>query len=111
MFEKLEIGSHVIYTDKHFVDRTALVTAIWGQPDWRERVEGHIGADSKTPPDRTAIPCVNLVYVSGDKSKDDPYGRQLERDTSVVHASTQPAGGSCWRMPDEARPPMGTVEK
>lgn len=103
MFEKLEVGTQVIYTDKHFVDRVALVTAIWGAPDWREHcLDG---------PDQASVPCINLVYVSGDSSKDDPYGRQLERDTSVVHASTQPAGGFCWRMPEEPRPPMGTVEK
>jgi hypothetical protein len=103
MFEKLEIGSNVIYTDEHFVDHTALVTAIWGQEHWRTlcRENGPEGY----------VPCINLVYVSSDASKDDPYGRQIERQTSVVHASTQPAGGFCWRMPDEPRPPMGTVEK
>jgi hypothetical protein len=101
MFEKLEVGSHVLYTDTHFADHVALVTAIWGSPDWRE----HCLAEP------TNVPCINLVYVSGDSAKDDPYGRQLERATSVVHASSQPAGGSCWRMPEEPRPPMGTVEK
>ncbi|NIO74768.1 MAG: hypothetical protein GTN69_02480 [Armatimonadetes bacterium] len=103
MFEKLEVGSQVIYTDKHFVDRVALVTAIWGSPDWRDHCPDAMG--------QMHVPCINLVYVSGDSAKDDPYGRQLERDTSVVHASSQPAGGSCWRMADEPRPPMGVVEK
>lgn len=102
MFEQLEIGSQVVYTDKHFVDRVALVTAIWGSPNWREHC---------IEPGQANVPCINLVYVSGDPTKDDPYGRQLERSTSVVHASSHPAGGSCWRMPEEPRPPMGVVEK
>ena len=103
MFENLEVGINVIYTDEHFVDHAALVTAVWGSPDWREHCQLHTG--------KPAVPCVNLVYVSGDKAKDDPYGRQIERNTSVVHASSQPAGGLCWRMPEEARPEMGVVEK
>lgn len=102
MFEKLEVGSNVIYTDEHFADHVALVTAIWGQPDWREHC---------IEPNQACVPCINLVYVSGDNTKDDPYGRQIERSTSVVHASSQPAGGACWRMSEEPRPKMGVVEK
>lgn len=102
MYEKLEVGSSVVFTDKHFVDRVALVTAIWGSPNWRKDVETH-GTDS--------LPCINLIFVSGDSAKDDPYGRQMERETSVVHATSSSAGGCCWRMTGEPRPAMGTVEK
>jgi len=60
--DTLSIGSLVIYTDKHFVDREVLVTAIWAAPNWR---------------DTGQIPCINLVFVSGDDTRDDQYGRQV----------------------------------
>jgi len=41
-------------------------------------------------------PGLNLVLVSNDEAKDDPYGRQIERETSVVHVSNQPAPGAYW---------------
>lgn len=33
--------------------------------------------------------CVNVVYVSKDVDKHDSYGQQIERDTSVIHASAE----------------------
>ena len=41
-------------------------------------------------------PGLNLVLVSNDEAKDYPYGRQIERETSVVHVSNQPAPGAYW---------------
>jgi hypothetical protein len=41
-------------------------------------------------------PSINLVYVTGDEAKTDPYGRQIERATSVVHKSGQSAHGRYW---------------
>jgi len=87
----LSIGSHVLFTDEHFVEHDALVTAIWGDPEKK--------------------PTINLLYVSGDDSKTDQYGRQIERPTSIQHAKDNSAGGYCWRFPDEERPPMGKVIK
>ena len=89
--EKLSIGCHVIYTDEHFVDHSALVTAIWGEPDAR--------------------PCINLLCVCTDQDRQDQYGRQIERTTSVVHANDNSAGGLCWRFVEEDRPQVGTVMK
>jgi hypothetical protein len=43
----------------------------------------------------------NLIFVSGDPAKDDTYGRQIERETSVIHRSGQPAPGNYWCWPDE----------
>jgi hypothetical protein len=57
-----KVGSTVIYTDGYRCDHQALVTAVWG-PD-----------------------CINVVYVTGDESKTDTYGRQIERQTSVWSA-------------------------
>jgi len=50
------------------------------------------------------MPCLNAVWVSGDERKQDPYGRQIERDhTSIVHAYGQPAGGVYWRWADDPK--------
>jgi hypothetical protein len=40
---------------------------------------------------------VNVVFVSSDTDKEDPYGRQIERETSVMHESAQAAHGKFWR--------------
>lgn len=104
--EKLSVGCHVIFTDEHFVDRDAIVTAIW-------TASHEFAKNGFVPHDDEYIKStsLNLVYVSGDSSKDDPYGRQIERSTSVVHASFQGAGGACWRFINEKRPVMGSVIK
>jgi hypothetical protein len=88
---RVSIGSHVIFTDENFWEHDALVTAIWGDPDKK--------------------PTINLLYVSGDESKTDQYGRQIERPTSIQHAEFNSAGGYCWRFPSEDRPRMGEVIK
>lgn len=39
----------------------------------------------------------HAVTFIGDESRTDPYGRQVERETSIVHESAQPADGMFWR--------------
>lgn len=46
-------------------------------------------------------PCINLIIVSPNQDCQDPYGRQLERHTSVVHQSNSSAVGYCFRFEDE----------
>lgn len=79
----LKVGDHVIYTDSHRKQHEALVTIVWP----------NMMGDEQSG--------CNLVYVVDDESRDDQYGRQIERETSVVHRSYQPAGGVCWHRPDE----------
>lgn len=46
-----------------------------------------------------APPCINVVYVSNDPTKRDPYGRQLERMSSLQHQSAttnMPRPGRYW---------------
>lgn len=73
-------GDVVIYTDPVGVEHFALVTQYWGgnQPN---------GA-------------LNLVYVTGEDTKRDPNGRQIERDTSVSRQSETTAHGRHWRPLD-----------
>lgn len=46
-------------------------------------------------------PCINLVIVSPNTDCQDPYGRQLERHTSIVHQSNSSAVGNCFRFEGE----------
>jgi hypothetical protein len=41
--------------------------------------------------------------VDPDPQKDDTYGRQIQRETSMVHLSNNPGGGNCWCWPDEVQ--------
>jgi len=78
--EMVKIGQVVLFTDSMGRDHEALVTAVWTET------------------------CINVVYVSGDEARQDPYGRQTEHVTSVVHARVSGVHGFNWRMPGEAKP-------
>ncbi len=80
-------GELVTFVDENSVPHRALVTCWFGgEPD---------GAEGKP------WGC-NVVYVSVDPQREDTYGRQMERATSVVHKVSQPAGGNYWHWPDES---------
>ncbi len=77
----MEIGKPVIYVDEVAKEHHAIVNSMFAHgPDYPE---GH-------------QPSVNLVFVVGDDSKTDQYGRQIDRATSVVHQSQQSAHGRYW---------------
>ena len=82
MDRELKIGDSVVYVDAHSQSRNAIVTQIW---------KGMSGAK---------YGC-NLVVVSSEEDKTDPYGRQIERFTSVCHKSVQAAPGWFWCWPEE----------
>lgn len=76
--DKPGFGDAVIYIDEVGVEHDALVTQYWGgdQPN---------GA-------------LNCVYVTTDDTKRDPYGRQLERASSVSRQKEGvTAHGRYWR--------------
>lgn len=75
-------GEPVIYVDEFKREHQALVTANWGAKD-------------------DAAPSLNLVIVSRDENKTDTYGRQIQRETSVVHLSHQSAQARCWKRVGE----------
>lgn len=81
-----DLDSNIVYVDKHGVRHSALPT-IW----WSLEHTKSVGEE----------PGCNLLYVAKDETKGDPYGRQIERETSVVHKSKQPAPGNYWCWPDE----------
>lgn len=87
-----EVGQVVVWVDEHGDQRPALLTAIHGDE------HQHEGA--------THYPCCNLVFTSGDDAKTDPYGRQIERQTSVPHKQEQSAHGWYWMWPGEEPNPI-----
>ena len=76
MMAKPNIGSVVQYVDEVGKAHDALVTCVFGN------TEPH---------------SINVMYVSSDEKKEDSYGRQVERETSVVHESMQGAHGQFWK--------------
>lgn len=86
-------GDVVIYVDEHSKRHNALLTCVHGEaamyPD-------HTKDDGSK---REYQPSVNLLFVTGDESKTDPYGLQNERESSVVHSGDQGAHGNYWEYP------------
>lgn len=85
-------GDVVRVVDENYRQHNALVTA----------VHGEFGKVYDTPDGgkRIPVPCINVVYVSSDSSKNDPYGGQLERMSSLQHYSqgpdSMPTPGRYW---------------
>ncbi|QPB08612.1 hypothetical protein [Vibrio phage Va2] len=90
-------GQTVKFMDSNRVLRDALVTAVHGEIYYNESGEPEY------------YPCVNLVVVSEDMRKQDQYGMQLERETSVTHRSSNAYHekvngipiGMTWQFEDE----------
>lgn len=97
--EQPHVGDVVIFTDPRGVDHNALVTAVWGEVT-------HFPQEGEDVYDPGTMPCLNAVWVDGDEAKQDPYGRQIDRETSIVHVSWQPAYGNYWRWPGEPKNPI-----
>ena len=88
--EGLVVGGSVVFVDSVGKQFPALVTAIWGKPE--------------------DVPCINVVFISGDDTRQDSYGRQVERSTSVVHRSKQPAHGFYYMFAGDTPNPVAPVQ-
>lgn len=84
-----QVGDSVVCHDSKGKAHNALITCYFGQ---------NVDEDVEC---KFEIGCANLVWVSSDESRKDDYGRQTERQTSLVHKSSMPAHGNYWRWPDE----------
>lgn len=104
MDQKVKSYDHntsIVFVDSLGTPHAALVTAWWGVKN-AQTPEGDVfGSVVHEYVSEQGEPGCNLVYIAGDKAKTDPYGRQLERMTSVVHKSKQPAHGMYWCWSDE----------
>jgi len=83
--KKLTVGMTVEYVDHKGVSHPALVTSVFGSEDFNPET------------DHT---CINIVYVEGDESKSDMWGRQICRDSSVPFERVQSAHGNYWNFLD-----------
>lgn len=110
MEREFKIGCSVVFFDSHRRPHQAIVTNWFhGGPDGQSLAELQAKHDeqvAKFPPEKRFplyMPCCNLVWVSEDTSKTDPYGRQLERQTSCSYGRNQnpPFIGMSWCWPDE----------
>lgn len=78
------IGKHCFFVDPVQKEHAAVITAVHS-----------LLGDESGPWN------VNLVWVSDDVQKHDPYGQQIERNTSVPHKSMAGANGMYFYMPSE----------
>jgi hypothetical protein len=87
----VNIGDSIIFVDTSRVEHEALVTTVHGS-EYTRITEGK---------EVICQPCINLVYVSDLESKQDQYGRQLERASSVQHvgawSSSPESAGYCYK--------------
>lgn len=72
------VGQVVVYVDEHSVSHDALITSVWGEK---------VGENA-----------INVIYVSGDNSQHDQYGRQIARATSVSFEGPHTAHGRFYRL-------------
>lgn len=90
MERKYETGQHVVYVDHFGKAHDALITVWW-----------HGDREISCYLSEFGDPGCNVVYVDKDEDKTDTYGRQIYRETSVIHKTKQPAHGNFYCWPDE----------
>ena len=96
----------VVFIDEYRRAHDALVTC-WhhGGPEGQtvdEMIQEAKDRGVKNP--EVYMPCCNLLFVSENVDKHDPYGRQIERHSSVSYGRNQGPKeflGMCWAWPDE----------
>ncbi len=83
------VGDPVRVVGENYAEHIALVTAVHGK--------------FSEPADAGYVPCINVIFVSADEAKNDPYGRQTERLSSLQHYGQGPNGmpkpGRYWVNP------------
>lgn len=104
MERAFKIGCTVYFFDSLRKPHPAIVTNWFhGGPDG-QTVEEYLSKYSEETRAKSWLPCCNLVWVSSDPTKSDPYGSQIERATSCSYGRNQgmtPFIGMCWCWPDE----------
>lgn len=90
-----KIGDHVIFFDQFGMPHDALLTAVWGDVGVRKYTV------NEQPVVEDFYPSVNVLLISPDERREDSYGRQIERQTSVVHSNDQSAWGNFYCFPEQ----------
>jgi hypothetical protein len=93
MDQKLEVGAHVVFITSDRRRVNALVEVVHAGAANAEEHREKYGS----------WPCINVLYISPDADKQDQYGRQKERASSVSHGFQQGVPrGYCWLWASEA---------
>ena len=79
----MKAGDVIEVVDSHSVHHQALITIV------------HDGGTGEPGPW-----AINVAYVTDDAAKTDPYGRQIERMTSVPAKSKHSAAGYFYLLPE-----------
>lgn len=103
---RVAIGDHVHVADEHGRIHDALVTAVFGYGSKEDRNAAILASRDNRTAEQVEeylaapflAPSVNVIYVSDDPLKTDPYGRQVERLASLPHHSGTPAPGRYWEQ-------------
>lgn len=88
MLRHPQVGDVAVFHDSEGKAHNALITCYFGC----------YGEDGEL---LDQIGCANLVIVSADERRKDECGRQIERFTSIQHASQTNVHGNYWRWSDE----------
>lgn len=91
----MKIGDPVIWIDSVRQEHAGIITNIFGEVRTVKEMQGEVLVEV------LRYPVINVVFISSDESKQDSYGRQLERATSASHISTNSASAYCWKFPNE----------
>lgn len=86
MEREIKYGMFVKVVDEVGGVHDGLVTNAWGGMKVKDGIAG---------------PCINVLFVTDDETKNDPYGRQIERLSSCSHKLSTRAPGRFWYFPDE----------
>jgi len=93
MERSLKTGDHVVFVDSYRKPHNALITNVF---------DNGMGLNAFLVNYNGRLPAINVLYVTDDAAKTDPYGHQVERATSVCHGSAQPVrAGMYFLFPDE----------
>jgi len=100
MERAFKVGCQIVFFDSLRQAHSALVTEWFhgGPPGQTVDEMLQEAKDRGVDDPKVYMPCCNIVFVSTDQAKHDPYGRQIERHTSVSYGRNL---GMCWAWPDE----------
>lgn len=81
----VNVGDAIVYHEPDGTGKNGIVIAVWSQgPSY----------------------CLNLVTIEDDPARDDSYGRQIKRPTSISYKDNMPVHSNYWRWPEDEPNPV-----